>query len=292
MTAIYRSDDARQSVEAGYRALLDRWPVPSTRTTLPTRHGDTFVLACGPEDAAPVVLLHGAGFNSAAWAGDAALWARTHRLYAVDVLGEAGLSAPARPSLASDAYAEWLDDVLDGLGVARTAFVGASLGGWLALDYALRRPGRVRRVALLVPGGIGRQKYAAVLASAFLMPFGERGRRAALDLVVGPRPSMEESADDPAMLRALGDQLLLIQRGFRYRRDPLPTFTDDQLRGLAAPLLVVAGAKDRMLDSPGTARRVRQLLPDADVVLLPGVGHIPTGYAEPVHRFLTNGDPR
>ncbi len=59
-----------------------------------------------------------------------------------------------------------------GLGVARAPFVGASLGGWLAVDYTVRRPARVERLALLVPGGIGRQKHAAVLATATARRFG------------------------------------------------------------------------------------------------------------------------
>nr|WP_281387083.1 alpha/beta fold hydrolase [Jiangella mangrovi] len=235
-------------------------------------------------------MLHGAGFNSVAWAGDVAAWSTTHRLYAVDLLGEPGLSAPARLPLTSDGYAEWLDDVLDGLGVAQAAFVGTSLGGWTALDYALRRPERVERLALLVPGGIGRQRYAAVLASAFLLPFGDRGRRAAGRIVLGPRGIDDGvTSGDAAALRALDEYLLLIQRGFRYRRDPLPVFTDDQLRGLAMPLLVVAGAKDRMFDQRATARRVRDLVPGGTVVLHPGAGHVPAGYADDVHHFLTNG---
>jgi pimeloyl-ACP methyl ester carboxylesterase len=74
------------------------------------------------------------------------------------MIGEPGLSAPSRPRLASDAYALWLDDVLHELGVARASLVGVSLGGWLALDYATRRPERVERLALLCPGGVGKQR--------------------------------------------------------------------------------------------------------------------------------------
>lgn len=290
MTPIYRSEGARRAVEERYRAILAGWPVPSAEMTLPTRRGDTFVVACGPDDVPPVVLLHGAGYNSAAWTADVAGWAQAHRVYAVDLIGEPGLSAPTRPSLASDGYAEWLDDVLDGLGVTRAAFIGASLGGWMALDYALRRPQRVARLALLVPGGIGRQKYGAVLASVFLMPFGRWGRRAAVRFVLGPK-SVSMSDPDAATMRVLDDYLLLIQRSYTPRRDPLPIFTDDQLRRLDVPLLVVAGAKDRMLDSLDTARRVRHLVPRAAVTLLPDTGHIPTGYAETIQRFLTGGGP-
>jgi pimeloyl-ACP methyl ester carboxylesterase len=275
VTAVYRTDEARRSVEQRYREILSQWPVPHARSVVRTRQGDTSVVSSGPEGAPPVVLLHGAGFNSVAWVDDVAAWSRTHRLYAVDVVGEPGLSAPSRPPLGSDAYAEWLDDVLDGLGEARAAFVGTSLGGWLALDYALRRP-----------GGIGRQRYGVVLASLFLVLLGERGRRAALRLALGPVPGPGVAAARVASSDVLAEYALLIQRSYRPRRDRLPVFTDEHLRHLDVPLLVVAGARDRMLDAHDTARRLRHVRPDATVVLHPDAGHLPTRYAETVHTFL------
>ncbi|TDC42515.1 alpha/beta fold hydrolase [Micromonospora sp. KC213] len=290
MSSIYRSENGRRAVEERYRAFLHAWPVPSTESLLSTRQGDTFVVSCGPPDAPPVVLLHGGGFNSAAWLSDVADWAQTHRVYAVDVIGEPGLSAPSRPSLESDAYAEWLDDVLDGLGITRTAFVGASLGGWLALDFAVRRPERVARLALLVPAGIGRQKHGALIASLFLVPFGKKGQRAAYRFVLGPAPASKVSGAEAALHRDFADYLLLILMNYRMRRERLPVFTDEQLRHLDAPMLVIAGAKDRILDTHHTARRLRHLCPDAAVTLLPDTGHIPTGYAETIQRFLTDAD--
>src|SRR5439155_8485197 len=110
------------------------------RRTVPTRHGDTFVLVSAPENGPPVLLVHGSGGNTLAWLGLVGRLADRFRLYAVDVIGEPGLSAPSRPPLGSSAYAEWLDDVLDGLGVGEVQVVAASLGGWLAIDYATRRP--------------------------------------------------------------------------------------------------------------------------------------------------------
>ncbi|WBB97853.1 alpha/beta hydrolase [Solwaraspora sp. WMMA2080] len=291
MTSIYRSEDARRAVEQRYRALLRRWPVPATESTVPTRHGDTFAIVCGPRDAPPVFLLHGGSFNSAAWTGDVAVWAQTHRVYAVDVIGEPGFSAPSRPSLTSGCYADWLDDVLAAFDIGRAAFVGASLGGWLALDYAQRRPERITRLALLVPGGIGRQKDGAVIGSLFLLPFGAWGRRAAVRLVLGPPPAASDVTGMPESAE-LAAFLLLIQRSYRRRRDRLPVFSDDRLRRLTVPLLVVAGAKDRLLDSRQTARRVRRLLPQATVVLLPDTGHIPVGYTGSVQRFLAGEDAR
>jgi pimeloyl-ACP methyl ester carboxylesterase len=292
VTSIYNSEDARRAVEERYRVFLGSWPASTSETVLATGQGDTFVISCGPEDGPPVVLLHGAGFNSAAWTGDVDAWAQKNRLYSIDLIGEPGRSAGSRPALDSDAYAVWLDEVLDGLGLEQAAFVGASLGGTIALDYALRRPDRVRRLALLVPGGIGKQRYAALIASVFLLMFGARGERKAIELMLGPRAA-PTSGPESATFAALDDYLFLVQRSYQPRRDKLPEFSDDRLRELGdKPLLVIAGARDRMLNSRETARRVRTVLPHAEVILLPKTGHIPTGYTDTVERFLSAAGTR
>ena len=153
---VFRSDADAVEVMREYRAVLDRRPVPKQEIELPTSQGATFVLACGPETAPPVVLFHGAQANTAAWRPDIVLWSSRFRLYAVDMIGEAGLSARVRPPLIDDTHAIWLDDVFKGLGLARAALVGTSLGGWLALDYAMRRPSRASALALVCSAGIGR----------------------------------------------------------------------------------------------------------------------------------------
>ncbi|GGM54974.1 Ndr family protein [Dactylosporangium sucinum] len=269
-----------EELQREYRRLLDRWPVPSEQLRVPTGQGETFVVACGPAGAPPLVLLHGAIANSASWMGDAAGLSERFRVYAVDVIGEAGLSAPARPPLASDAYAAWLDDVLDGLGVDRAAFAGISLGGWLALDYAIRRPDRVDRLVVLNPGGVGRQRWGAVLLSVVLLPFGRWGRRVAVGRALGaalPGPFM--------------DYFLRLQAAFRPRREVLPVFGDAALRGIRAPLLAVLGGRDALLDAAGTRRRLEALVPHATVRFLPGAGHAVTGQTDDVLAFLTAQPP-
>ncbi|MGU3653602.1 alpha/beta fold hydrolase [Mycolicibacterium sp. A43C] len=277
-TEIYRSRAGQQAVERAYREHLRRWTVPLRQRFVATREGETFVLDCGPADAPPIVLLHGAGSNSAMWQADAARWSLTHRLYMVDLIGEPGLSAPSRPPRTSDAYASWLDDVLNELGIDTAALVGVSLGGWLATDYAIRRPGRVQRLALRAPGGIGRQRYA-VLAALALIPFGDRGTRLALRIALGPG-----NIPDPVL-----DYMLPIQRHYRPRHDPLPIFSDADLKSITAPLFVVLGSRDRMISSNDTVARLRRLQPAASMSLLSGVGHGTFDDGADLHAFLHLG---
>jgi pimeloyl-ACP methyl ester carboxylesterase len=280
MSGIYKSAAGERLVRERCLDLLDRWPVANQRLRVPTREGETFVVACGPDDAPPLLLFHGSGANAAMWARDAAAWAAHFRVYAIDMIGEPGLSAPSRPPLTSEAYARWLDDVLAGLGLERASLVGVSLGGWLALDYAIRRPERVERLALLSPAGIGRQRPSFMLKAAFLAPFGRWGRRRALKLALGPAARAAGPHD-----LALVDFTLLIFTHFRPRLE-IPVFDDADLRQVTAPMLVIAGGRDAMLDAHETKRRVEQAAPHATVRFLPEAGHYVPDQTASVIDFL------
>lgn len=284
MKAIYKSSEGKRLVLERYQAFLKYWPVPNQQVRVATTQGETFVVVSGAEDAPALVLLHGGAANSAMWMGEVAAFARCFRVYCIDMIGEPGLSAEARPSLASDAHAVWLDDVLNRLSVGRASFAGVSLGGWLALDYAIRRPGRVERVAVLCPGGVGRQKIGIVFVAVFYRMFGRWGRRRLMEKILGRAP-----ADPPPAVRAFIDFVSLIYRYFRPRMVKLPVFSDGALRGLKAPVMAIAGARDVLLDSAQTKRRLEQHAPNAQVVYLGEAGHLISGQTERVRKFLSGG---
>jgi pimeloyl-ACP methyl ester carboxylesterase len=278
VTTIFTSPDGERAVGQRYRELLAGWPVPAEKLRVPTREGETFVVASGPPDAPPLVFLHGSGANAVMWAGDVAVWSEHFRVYAVDIIGEPGLSAPARPPMASGGYVPWLDDVLDSLDVPRASVVAISLGGWIALDYATRRPERVERMVLLCPAGVARLKMGGALAGLLLKPFGAWGQQRSLALVLGPVLR--------TVPRATADFALLVARHFRYRREPVPVVDDDALRRATMPLLVVLGARDMIINSRGSAERLSRLVPSATVRVLPDAGHLVPSQTEPIVDFL------
>jgi pimeloyl-ACP methyl ester carboxylesterase len=209
MSKYYKSDESERLVQERYRKFLQYWPVPNQQLRVPTREGETFVIASGDPAAPALLLFHGGLTNSVIWMGDVVAWSKHFRVYAVDMIGEPGLSAPSRPSLRSEAYALWLADVLKGLSVSRASMVGASLGGWLALDYATRRPEVVEKIAVLCPGGVGRQKVAVLFKLLFLQMLGKSGKRRAAELVLGRPPANPSPA-----IKAFGDFLTLIAQTF------------------------------------------------------------------------------
>ncbi len=287
MSAIWKTEEGGRAVLERYRAFLAQWPKPNEQFTVPTREGDTFVVACGPADAPPLLLFHGSASNSFMWMMDAALWSRHFRVYAIDIIGEPGLSAPSRPTLASGAYPLWLDDVLAGLKIETASLVGISLGGWLALDYGSRRPQKISAVAVLCPGGVGRHKNV-LLWAAPLMLLGSWGRRKASAIIAGPR-----KPGAPEMPKIVTDFLALVFRHFRVRRERLPVITDAALGRLTMPVLAILGARDAMIDSAGTRRRIEANAPRAEIRWLAEDGHFLRGQAQPIDDFLrrANGTP-
>lgn len=281
MTAIWKSEAGGQAVLARYAEMLEFWPAPNEKRRLATACGDTFVISCGRRGAPDVVLLHGSVSNSASWMGDVATLSKRFRVHAVDMIGEPGFSAPARPPLASHMYADWLGEVLAGLGVQRAAMVGISLGGWLALEYATRRPEVVSAVVLLCPGGVGRHRNILIWALPLLL-MGRWGRQKIMARMAG---GAAPPAASPAV-QAYGEFMDLIFANFRPRTEVLPPFSDADLGRLTMPLLAILGAKDVMIDSAGTRERITRNVPNAAVLWLPEAGHLLIDQGATIDAFL------
>jgi pimeloyl-ACP methyl ester carboxylesterase len=166
--SIYKSSAGESAVMAMTEAMMARWPLPYKSLNVPTHHGNTIVIVCGKEAGPALLLLHGAGTNSVMWAGDVAEYGRQYHVYAVDLLGEPGKSAPNRPPWDGPAYAEWLEDVLDSLKIERATLIGLSQGGWTALKFAVYKPERVEKLVLLSPGGIVPDRLSFILRAVRL----------------------------------------------------------------------------------------------------------------------------
>jgi pimeloyl-ACP methyl ester carboxylesterase len=281
VTAIWKSEAGAEAVRRRYAAFLERWPVANVARRVATSQGETFVVACGPPEAPPVLLLHGSAANSASWMGDVAAWAQRFRVYAVDMIGEPGFSAPNRPPLASRVYAGWLGEVMDALGVRSAALVGISLGGWLALEFATRHPERVSALALLCPGGVGKHRNVLLWAGPLLL-LGPWGRRQIGARIRGPAPPGEPSPE----VKAFGEFMDLIFANYRPRTERLPPFDDAALQRLTMPLLAILGGKDVFIDSAGTQARITANVPEAEIEWLPEAGHLLVGHTARIGAFL------
>lgn len=275
----FKSEQAAQKVLARYEECLRRWPVPNVQYSIPTRQGRTFIVASGPESAPPIVLLHGTMSNTTAWMHEVVTWARAFRVYAIDSIGDAGLSAPARPPLTSDAHALWLSDVLDGLATRSASIIGTSMGGGLALDFAIRMPERVDNLILMCPAGVADKNI--IWWALPLLLLGRWGAHKVRERIVGRFP--KPVSDVEQKVAELTD---MIFQSMVPRTESLPPFTDAQLGRLAMPVLVLLGGRDVTMDSQRIKRRFERYVRQAEVLLYPDARHYLGDQSAAITQFL------
>lgn len=233
---------------------------------------------------APILCVHGITHRREAWRTVAPLLAKDHDVIAVD-LPDHGESPDLPPGYRGDIapLADALEEFVAAIGVERPHVVGNSLGGLLALELAGR--GAVRSATALSPAGFWSPAEAvysrAVLggASAMLRRMSPETLRAALDrpalrtVLLGTLMAHPEEHDTAELAGDLGG----LQRPRAGFPSMLAALADWELPAPSAvPTVVGWGTRDRLL-FPRQFRRLREVLPDAEIYSLPGLGHVPMG---------------
>lgn len=230
-----------------------------------------------PAGLPPLLLLHGGLFDiDLQFGGILPSLAVDRQVVAMDLQGHGGTNDTDRPLRRADLARDAVG-LLDHLGIERVDVVGYSLGGWIAIELAVRHPARIRR---LVASSAG---YAAA---------GMRGTQNAdavgemtVEMIAGTPMEATYLAKSPHPDRE-HLQTLLDKLGGVFAE---PDFTAEQIRGIAAPTLVTVGDSDMVtLDHAVAFFRLRggdvngdfDGLPAAQLAVLPGTTHF-GGYADP-----------
>ncbi len=101
-----------------------------------------------------VLLIHGMAGSSATWRAVLPQLSKKYRVVAPDLLGH-GKSAKPRGDYSLGAFAVWLRDLLDELGISRATVVGQSLGGGVAMQFTYQHRDHCQRLVLISSGGLG-----------------------------------------------------------------------------------------------------------------------------------------
>lgn len=237
----------------------------------------------GPRDAPVIVLLHGSNDDLHTWDGWADALKGQFRVVRFDQIGH-GLTGP-NPSGAYDmaAFESTVDQVTAKLGIQRFTLAGNSMGGGIAVSYALNHPDRLEKLVLVdaggapkanpTPGNIG-FKLAALPGVKRLMRW------------ITPRSLVERSLRQSVtnqvfitdatvdryweLLRYPGNRDATIAR-FAAKRQ---SFDPARLATLKLPVLVMWGEEDKLISADG-ARWYARSIPGSTLLLYPRIGHMP-----------------
>ena len=236
----------------------------------------------------PLLLIHGMAGSSRTFRAVLPRLSTRHRVLAPDLIGH-GRSAKPRGDYSLGAFAVWLRDLLDELGIHRVTLVGHSLGGGVAMQFVHQHPDYCERLVLIGSGGLGPElgwtlRLMSAPGAEVVLPFiapapaitvGNRVqtylaalglRSARADESWSAYSSLADTETREAFLRTL-------RAVVDYRGQAVSAFNKLHVAS-GLPALLIWGDQDRIIP-PSHGRDAHAAVAGSRLEILPGVGHYP-----------------
>lgn len=261
----YKSDKAKKNALAFYEEALTQWPVPYESQVVETTFGETYLIVSGAQEAKSLVLLHGGGGNSTMFMDNVAALSKHFRIYAIDIIGEAGKSAGTRPTEITD-YSIWLKEVFDALSISKTALCGASLGGTLAHQFASTFSQYVDSLILLAPPSLLKMRIPFIFRGLFanLLPTTLFARKF-LNYISARSNEFSEQ-----FIQGFVTQV----QAYKLNTTQIPIITDEGLANLPARTLLLLGKDEVLYDTEKVASRIRSAAPFVTISIIEKAKHM------------------
>jgi len=236
----------------------------------------TSYLEAGSGD--PVLMLHGSGpgvSGTANWRYNIPPLAEKFRVLAPDIVGFGATDRPADIVYSLRAWTDHMWRFLDAHGIEKTAIVGNSLGGRIALQMATDQPQRISRVVLMGSPGVGMTLTEGLQALRAYAP-SEDAMRALLRNYFAVDPTL--ITDELVAIRyeaSVADGAYETYRAMffdpRHQGSELG-ITEEEVRAITTPALLVHGREDKVVPLSVSVTMLG-LLPNADLHVFSHCGH-------------------
>jgi pimeloyl-ACP methyl ester carboxylesterase len=142
--------------------------------------------------------------------------------------------------------------------------VGASYGGWVTMNLALYAPDRVKKIVLLSP-------------PAAFVPFNKMYILRIVPSMLFPIRLFINNSIRPLFIKRPNEiyfEQLALAAKCKFK-EVFPTeFTDDELRKIKTPALLLIGEKEVILSAPKAIDRAKRLMPDIQAEMIPEASHM------------------
>jgi len=262
-------------------------PLPPQQTV--TVHGHKIAYYESGKGSA-VILIHGLGADSRHWAANVDALSQSFRVIALDQIGY-GQSDKPLMRYTIENFADYLHGFMVEAKIPKASLVGNSLGGWVALDFAIRHPQRVEKLVLVDAAGLRP-------AAALKMPGGELKHLSPLsirwffDLMEANKEWATTDLGPNAFERHVqnGDSYTVASSVAEMATGN--EFEDKKLGKVRAPTLIIWG-RDDMLIPIAMGEQFHKEIAHSKMTLIEGTGHIPmvgkpAEFNEAVEKFLSS----
>jgi pimeloyl-ACP methyl ester carboxylesterase len=251
-----------------YNKSLALWQIPFEEKDISTKFGNAHVIISGPENAEDLVLLHGMNTSSTMWYPNIKSLSEQYRVYAIDFFLEPGKSLNEGNISETSQIIDWYYEIFNQLNLKKFSMLGASRGGWLALNIALRSQSRVNKIALLSPA----QTFIWIRPGPKIIDNIEYSllpRRKRLRNVL---KTMTFNVDKISQVYInqyyIATQIATTNQSFIQMRP----FSNKQLKSLTMPILVLIGDND-IINNDKSIDQAKKLLPNVETEKIKNAGH-------------------
>lgn len=237
---------------------------------------DTAYLEAGSGE--PVLMLHGSGpgvSGTANWQRNIGPLSQKFHVLAPDIVG---FGATARPEDVVYSLRTWTDHVwafLDAKGINRTAIVGNSLGGRIALQMATDHPDRISRMVLMGSPGVGMTPTQGLAALRAYEPSHEAMRQLLKNFFAVNPELITEELVKIRYEASVADGAYEAYRAMffdpKHKGSEL-AITAEEVRTIATPTLLIHGREDKVVPL-AVSITMLDLLPNADLHVFSRCGH-------------------
>ena len=254
---------------------LERRRAGLVRKEIDLRDGLHFVYLDGGHGE-PLLLLHGFGGNKDNFTRVARFLTPHFRVIVPDHIGFGESAHPPDADYSPTAQAARLHAFAQALGIQSLDVGGNSMGGQIAMTYAALYPDEVTSLWLIDPAGVWsapESELRKVIIDTGENPLLVRNEDefarlfpwVMSDPPFVPRPIMNVIAQERIRNFVLEERIF---------RQIAADSVEERVNGLGTPSLIVWGNRDRLINV-ATADLLHKLLPNSQVVIMPGIGHVP-----------------
>jgi pimeloyl-ACP methyl ester carboxylesterase len=254
-------------VEA-YDKALGLWQISYEEKNIKTSFGNAHIIISGPANAEPLVLLHGMNASSTMWYPNIKAFSEKHRIYAIDFLLEPGKSLCESNINSTDQIVNWYYEIFDALKLKKFSIVGASRGGWLAINLALRSPASINKIALLSPAQAFiwiRPEYKFLSNITYSISPKRKNLRSVLETMTYNVDKLDQTYIDQYFI---GTEKATISKCILQ----MTPFSNKQLRSLKMPVLVLIGDND-IINNKKSLNIAEEDIPHVETGTVKNAGH-------------------
>ena len=281
-TGHFTSKAGEEEFKNAYHEAMALIPKPNETKDIQTKYGTVRVYYFTDEknrDKEPIVLLPGRSASTPMWEPNLEGLMKERPIYAIDLLGEPGMSIQTVAIDNRQVQAEWLNQVFEALNLDRAHIVGVSIGGWTAMNLARYYPTRIASISLLDPVFVFAPislKMIALSIPASVPVIPRVIREKMLSYISGGA-----KADGSEPIAKLIESAM---RNYKLKLPAPDQIRVEDLKKIDLPILAVMAENSTMHNSKKAVKNGKKYAKDIDIESWPNASHAINGeYPEEVN---------